>query len=638
MAYAKRLSVRNYFSFRGDHAIDLEPTVYGVTASMIEDKERSNWVGKTSFVTAFPFALLGYQESRTAEGWITRGEKDGYVDVLMSDGCQIRRARERGHATRLTVTPPGQNAIFEAAAEEHLRARYRVLSEDDLFATSFFRQKQMGRILTMKPTERMEIVTSWLDLGALQASEADCNARATAASKEADRLRFLIAENEKRLKELEAAPAELAACEQAVKVSTMMLEEAQAQVAAGADRHRLEAEAVEFERLNARGLALKAEFDSLELSTEEESARFANHLAKRREIVAGVKVRLQQANTGARGEFDGKCPVAGIECPAKAQINEAGKESAELVAGLQRTLGTEWADLEQLEAEAATDREAHARAAKIAAELEVMRPRALALVGAAERLAALGGAASDAPGQALDLAKQALQMAQRSEAEAAARCTELGTLSALVATRREQLEALDREARLMRTGALVVGRNGAQRAVAVGAMAAIEQGANDLLETCGIELQLEVKWAREGNGPAKQCDKCGAGYPTSAKVKTCATCGAPRGQHLVERLDIEPSDISGAALDLGGIGFQLGASSWLREKRQSTWGIGVLDEPFGALDAAHKRALASHLSNMLRGRQGFEQAFVVAHDAGIMAALPARIELIGTEEGTRIAG
>ncbi len=51
---------------------------------------------------------------------------------------------------------------------------------------------------------------------------------------------------------------------------------------------------------------------------------------------------------------------------------------------------------------------------------------------------------------------------------------------------------------------------------------------------------------------------------------------------------------------------------------------------------ANKRALSTHLATMLASpRYGFAQAFVVAHDRGIMDALPNRIELVGTREGTR---
>jgi ABC-type sulfate/molybdate transport systems ATPase subunit len=79
----------------------------------------------------------------------------------------------------------------------------------------------------------------------------------------------------------------------------------------------------------------------------------------------------------------------------------------------------------------------------------------------------------------------------------------------------------------------------------------------------------------------------------------------------------------------------LAASAWRREKKAIQWANACIDEPFGALDMANRRAMASHLTSMLGGRYGFVQTFVVAHDRAITDGLPKRIELVGTREGTR---
>ncbi len=192
----------------------------------------------------------------------------------------------------------------------------------------------------------------------------------------------------------------------------------------------------------------------------------------------------------------------------------------------------------------------------------------------------------------------------------------------------------ERATKLARTSVLVY--RAAQRVVAESTMQLVEQGANRVLSDSGIDLGVKVTWAREGNGPAKSCDQCGAGFPVSAKVKVCGACGSKRGKHTVEKLEIGTTDQSGAAEDLAGIAIRLAVSAWLRQRRQAGWSMAAIDEPFGALDGANKRALSQHLVTMLTGAgYGFEQAFVVGHERAIMDALPNRIELIGTREGTR---
>jgi len=52
----------------------------------------------------------------------------------------------------------------------------------------------------------------------------------------------------------------------------------------------------------------------------------------------------------------------------------------------------------------------------------------------------------------------------------------------------------------------------------------------------------------------------------------------------------------------------------------------MLDEPFGQMDAANRRAFAGHLPAILR-QSGFGQAFVIAHHSSVLDALPGRIEI-----------
>jgi DNA repair exonuclease SbcCD ATPase subunit len=103
----------------------------------------------------------------------------------------------------------------------------------------------------------------------------------------------------------------------------------------------------------------------------------------------------------------------------------------------------------------------------------------------------------------------------------------------------------------------------------------------------------------------------------------CGKCGAAREHKSDGKLHLALSDRSGAAEDLGGLAFQLAAARWLRSRRGSPWSVVVLDEPFGALDEHNRRALATSLTGLIG--DGFEQAFVVAHDRRTLDAMPNRI-------------
>lgn len=105
---------------------------------------------------------------------------------------------------------------------------------------------------------------------------------------------------------------------------------------------------------------------------------------------------------------------------------------------------------------------------------------------------------------------------------------------------------------------------------------------------------------------------------------------------MIEELEPVISDRSGAADDIAGLALQLSAASWLRGNRSSNWGSVMIDEPFGALDETNRSQLATHLHLMLSGPDSFDQAFVVAHDARIMEALPARITIRNDGTTSRI--
>jgi hypothetical protein len=197
-------------------------------------------------------------------------------------------------------------------------------------------------------------------------------------------------------------------------------------------------------------------------------------------------------------------------------------------------------------------------------------------------------------------------------------------------------KTLERTIRLHQEAIAVVGRQGAQKEVAEQVLGDVQNGANRLLQNAGIDLTVEVSWARDGKGLATHCEACGSSYPKTLSQKTCGICGAVRGPKLIEKLMIIPSDRSGAADDIAGLSFQLAASSWLRSKRSAAWAVACIDEPFGQLDRANSRALSAHLHSMIRSSFAFEQGFLVAHDAAVMEALPSRVQIVGSTNGSTL--
>jgi DNA repair exonuclease SbcCD ATPase subunit len=267
--------------------------------------------------------------------------------------------------------------------------------------------------------------------------------------------------------------------------------------------------------------------------------------------------------------------------------------------------------------------QAHGRASQL---LQDLRARAVRLQPAAE----LGGAAK---AEERGVLQSRLEQVRSEVEDTVAEEARLGRSVLEIARAREEASQAAVEARtavvhveLARAALLVLGRSGAQRRVAEGALGQIEQIANDGLEACGEDLRVSVAWAREGHGLATACDACGAPYPSSAKIKACPRCGGERGPKLVHRLDLELSDRSGGLEDLAGCVLALAAGTWLARARGAAWGTALLDEPLASLDAARRKALVRGLPSLLAA-SGIEQAILVAHTPAAMDALPARIQV-----------
>jgi len=652
------LGLENWLRFRGLHHIDLQPVVYGITASYQGNARRSNWLGKTSTVRAMRFALYGDHHKRTEDEWITRGEKGGGVVMWLATDAgmaTIARARTRGKSTKLQLTlGDGRELLGDEAQVEIVRMVGLTLKDFD--ASVYIGQKQASRFLTEDPAERMKIVVEWFSLGPLQLAADSVAAQLASVQDE------ISANDAAKRAAREAVDRVMANCEGmpaggdttwsfANRIATLETQIArvrssmkllEGQKANHASRSRDFEEAKEYHRIVVEGKALRAR---VEAYLPERSQGLADLPVWRSDLEGlqgelGIAVaNVEAKRVLARGEFSGVCPVDDHDCPVKDKINARAKGNAEHLAKATaehneisarvRDARAKIAHIEKLDRQYDAD---VAHRVHLVKDAKRLKPAADRVVGLEEVHAQTDTTNADLESLGKEL--HALE-AQRYNLSASR------DLIDAQATAVEKLLAtnvkLQSKAELLLEAHHVLGRKGAQARIAQENLAEIEAGANYALAQCGIDLSVAVSWGRETKGLAKNCDACGAPFPPSAKVKLCARCGEPRGQHFEHKLEIVPSDESGAAEDLGGFAVQLAAADWLRRDRAAAWATAIIDEPGAHLDPEHRAALMGHLPGLLK-QFSFEQAFVVAHDASAMAAMPAIMHIEADAKGSRFQG
>lgn len=644
------LTLENFQCYAGEHHLELEAKPYAIVARHDDDAERSNWLGKTTLLEAVRFALTGEHCHRTEDGWITRGEKHGRVCLVLSNGVIVERARKVGKSTKLEVSGLGPGASETAYQEEGEAALARVLglTPDDFRATCYFEQRQMARLILAEPRDRMAMVSSWLRLGKLEEAEQVARSKGTVlaarleelatkrgvwSGNEADVLRGHGVESREALEyrrgEVREEVARAAAALRAVEEVWSRNEAA----------HAARGVVAQYQELIAEGRAAKERASALDLSKLEEAAKLARaRLQDEVALLRSVSADEQAKRRLALGQFDGRCPVAEIACPAKDSINQArarnaklADEAGERLAAVRRGLTTAEEEERHHEAQAQGARRAHDRLADLRAREAKMR-----LQVEVARALAVKAEPREELERRLDEARTAVRKAQAEQGRLEHDLRLIDASREKLAEVSAEAERVSKELGTVREAATLLGKNGAQRRVAEEALVEIEQLANTMLRESGIDLSVEVRWAREGQGLAKACDQCGSPFPASATVKVCGRCKAARGPLLVNKLTVELSNRSGAAEDLGGAALQLAASAWLRGERGAAWATALVDEPFGMLDAANRRAFAAGLVRMM-GECGFEQSLVIAHHASVLDALPGRIEVRSNGEHARVA-
>ena len=649
--YPVRIVVENVGPYVGRHELDLADSVYAVTAQHENNPERSNWLGKSTLLWCLAaYALYGCHPYKTDNDWVNNGQTTALVELELNDGAVVTRTKKRDKSTQLEFALPGQAPVTQKAAQAAIEAHIG-LGRDDFMATCFYEQKQLARMVSARSAERIEIVESWLaeDLLPIQNMHSEAGVQLVAVNRQLSETQAKVDELESEWGELRnfyniadgadacaALGNELEAARAELKAKQAILKRAKAaRLEAEAWQAKVEA-AEEFDAISAQGQQARDEFDALpqDLPKLQKAAQAdVDSLAAK---YAEAEQAQRQAEGAKRAEFDGDCPVNGLKCPSAKWVTEQGV-APELVqlrvtdaTKARRALTDAREALLRLNGQVT-------RKAALQAKLDTLREQAGTLLDTANEVAQVANPPD------IDALDKAVTEAEEAVTEAKATQNQVTEDSQWVASYSKELKGHEsKRAKLTEKRALVLeavqllGKTGAQQKLAELALANVEQGANSLLLAAGIELSVSVSWVTHMQGAAKNCDQCGTAFPTSARVKTCQYCAAPRGKNVVAKLVIDLSNRSGAAEDLAGIAVGLAASQWLRHKRASGWSSVFIDEPFGALDTHNKKALSVHVATLLK--RSFDSAFVVAHDKSILDALPSRITIIGTDKGSRLQG
>ena len=627
------ISLENWGPYAGSHRLVLAPTYYGVEARRVDNDEASNGNGKSMLLETVPFVLGGWtnpERSFGVDGWISDGATSGVVRLDFDDGWWASRERDNklSKEKEQLVTSSGSRGD-EAQREVVERLG---LSVDDLFAARFLRQRQAARFVLARPEERMAVVGDWLRLGPLESAEKSAGKDAAVAEKEVERAQralevaeavrktvgdvALLSEEDQRVGEaLEDAKE---------RAEVIGLSERESE---GQRREALRAQsaAERFAVVDEEGRKLSAELRDVrgvERALLEETSR-----EKLRVVQAEMTKREEERRSKlqlSRGEFDGKCPVAGIQCPAKKEINSASERNGDLFRKADEAFQAAMGDAQVVMRET----EAVVRENRIIAQkqsrLESLREEALRL----KPLAELGSPSSEEVASwdtSLLAASEVREEVRRLEVEAsrlegalrAAQAAETGVLRA-----REELARAERVAQVAREGSAVF--RSARRKIAESALGTIERDANVALSRMTSGLSFELSWSRPGSGLSKTCGDCGEPFPRGEKAKACARCKAVRGPSIVEKLEVVLSAQSGANEDICGLFLALSAAKWLSDDRRSAFEVMFLDEVQAHFDASNRRNFARNLPAILGG-MGCRQAFVIAHSREAINALPARI-------------
>lgn len=635
MTYCVGLRFTNFARFRGTHEVaPLEPKAYAVVARDEENPERSNWLGKSSLVVALRYLLFGVlpkEEYETLDHAISKGEEDMVVDGEFSDGTYIIRERKRAKfATLKVVFKDAAGAETELNQDAAQQAIERWLSMDVAAydVCSHIAQKKADQFSKMRPDALTEVVNGWVGIGRLEAAEEDVAAGLARYSK------ALAAMDSSLERDGWATPEMGVSLEAEIQAESEVVLAAQRRCDEDGKRIREHSAWQQRSADNRRWLELEAELErhlksappvlpDVSPAVLRAAAEKVNRLTGE---VSPLTQRVVALEVVVRGEFDGRCPIAKLDCPAKQQINSdraaAGSILAEAITARDE-VGWKLTEAKNEQSRLAEqDRWLNA--------FDRTTARIRALMGELTASVAFIEEKGEPPAMMASLS--IVDTSKLSELKN--RLTAWTTARAALEQHQVKRPEVVASIAAYRIAALVLGPEGAQKRLAEGVVGVVERGANARLARAGVDLQVEFRWGRETKKPATRCSKCGAAFPASARIKQCQACSAPRGLAVEPKLHLRFSNKSGAADDLAGVALTLESSVWNRKRCESDWGLIVLDEAFASLDVANCRSLAGHINQLVS--DGFEQAFLIAHTRSVLESLPGRIEVVGRGDWSEI--
>lgn len=652
MSHITGLRIDNFGRYKGTHELALQAKVYSIVAERTGEPGRSNWCGKSTIMYAIRWCLTGIKPkfARVEADIVTKGEREGGVDIELSDTTFVSR-RRAGTSDLMVVTKDGVE-LRKNEAQDHIDAILGVgagMGANDVW---FLDQKAFDRILTMDPGERSDMAMRWFGL------EKFANASVIALlrfKERADKLELL--RSRRRILNAECVGGYTLEQEvqklDALKVTQRAIEVQYGTASASASALG-ELIAIKSWRVRRADLLKRLPVEGDQRTREDyrrELEAEQTALVDARLVHVDAQRRVASATNLVSGEFDGQCPITCEACPVAGEItanrSAATKRRQSALAEVavamnavnvvKLNLAEKDERVELLRKIDGMGTEIQRRIAdyreRLAAPRELTPDEEAAFYGD-DPADPVDGAESVAAAEAAALVRynnahretwvqnEAVDRHKRRTAE-------------IAELERQQVEQ-ERETEIARWAARVFGKSGVTKTIITEEFGAIEDSANALLATAGIDLGVSIQWGREIQGMALACDTCGHTFGKPATPKVCPICSTTRQRKTDDKLFVEATATSGGADNLAGSAVQMAVGAYLRQRGGCELGVICIDEPFGALDEHNRSALAATIATTLDGML-LEQAFIISHTPDTADATPGRIVITATGDHSAVA-
>jgi DNA repair exonuclease SbcCD ATPase subunit len=640
MTAIAKIEIHNFMIFAGTQILDLPMGSIAIVARYVENDRRSNWAGKTAFLEAIEWALSGNHRKRLDEDVITWGAPDVYVSITLTTGMKIRRSLARGKTTKLVVNQPNGETLTQKAGEDAIRAAIG-LDFDDLRATTFIAQADVEAIVGKLSSKRREVIEGWLDLQVWGRVAARIRGR---LKTEIDTLRALEARAKVLEESVESKPdhesiqrleTEIETPDPEVVAANQVIQAHGASAMVRQWEHELESLKVEAGILKQR---LQGAFVS------------PTSIAEVQEVFGEASGEFTAAEKGfvsakalVGGQFDGRCPITCSDCPVADTVREDQVSAKARLVTESKRLESTRAALTKASQDLA---EINNRDRKFRSD----RDRMNAIVERSKLLKSKIEAAPVPP--TLEEVERARSVYEKARIESVEKIAKLSTMREVLRRYTAAIDELDTTtAKIFGQRQIVEDLNLANQAtrsagipslIAERSLQVLERRANLILGSSG--LSIKFAWERETTQVTPVCLNCGYLFK-GTRDKACPACSEARGMKRSDDLEILTDDgtrvfedarhKSGGAKTLIGVAIRLSAGSMLRDRRSSTWGVALVDEPFGFLDAENRDAMAQKFNGLLSS-VGLVQAFVVSHDAELLESMASKIEIVRDREGSTI--